>query len=173
MDEILNYWFETVGKSGWYRQSDALDQEIRVRFEPVLVQITAGESASWRDEPRGRLAEVIVLDQFSRNMYRGTKAAFATDALALALAQEAVRCGADHALTQDERAFLYMPYMHSESKQVHQTAVKLFSATDNLSFELRHKEIIDLFGRYPHRNAILDRESTAEEIEWMKHNKGF
>jgi uncharacterized protein (DUF924 family) len=112
-----------------------------------------------------------VLDQFSRNIYRNHANAFASDALALALAQTAVIAGADRDLVLDRRTFLYMPYMHSESSVIHQIALTLFNAPgmeNNYDFELRHKKIIDRFGRYPHRNSILGRDSTPEEIEFLK-----
>jgi uncharacterized protein (DUF924 family) len=119
----------------------------------------------------GRLAEIIVLDQFSRNMFRDTPAAFAQDALALVLAQEAVFSGADKLLSETQCSFLYMPFMHSESLVIHELAVELFSKPGlegNLDFEMRHKVIIEKFGRYPHRNNILQRESTEEEMEFLK-----
>lgn len=171
MKNVLEFWFDTVGSAGWYKKSDALDQQILEQFEPTLQQIVAGETAHWRDNPKGRLAEIIVLDQFSRNMYRDTPAAFATDPLALA--QEAVRCGADKSLNDQERAFLYMPYMHSESRKIHEQALILFLGLPNLGFEKKHKVIIDQFGRYPHRNEILGRTSTAKEIDWLATNDGF
>ena len=118
----------------------------------------------------GRLAEILVLDQFSRNVYRDTPRAFAQDALALALAQELVASGQDRSLPLAQRSFAYMPYMHSESALVHAQAVELFSQPgleDTLRFELRHKEIIDRFGRYPHRNALLGRESSPEELTFL------
>lgn len=138
--------------------------------------VARGETAEWRSKPAGRLAEVIVLDQFSRNMFRGSKEAFAYDERALALAEEAIRVGADKALSRTERRFLYMPYMHSESKEVHRRAVWLFLSLFDwrtFSYELLHKRIIDSFGRYPHRNEILGRASTAEEKEFVKTHKGF
>jgi uncharacterized protein (DUF924 family) len=118
-----------------------------------------------------RLAEIIVLDQFTRNIHRDSAAAFANDALALRLAEEAVAAGADLKLPVEERRFVYMPYMHSESAAVHETAMRLFATPGletNLEFERRHKAIIDRFGRFPHRNALLGRPSTAEEIEFLK-----
>ncbi len=121
-------------------------------------------------EPKGRLAELIILDQFSRNLYRGTWHAFATDTMALALAQEAVAAEADLALSPEERVFLYMPYMHSESKLIHEVAERLFRENgpkSNYDFELRHKAIIDRFGRYPHRNVMLGRQSTPEELAFL------
>ncbi|HNP37103.1 MAG TPA: DUF924 family protein [Woeseiaceae bacterium] len=173
MQNVLEFWFETLSPSDWYKKSDDLDRRIRTQFEPTLKTILAGETSDWRDSADGRLAEIIVLDQFTRNMYRGKPASFATDPLALALAQEAVRCGDDQDLDPDKRAFLYMPYMHSESPKVHEKALELFADLPNLEYEKRHKAIIDRFGRYPHRNEILGRTSTAEEIEWMATNKGF
>ena len=127
--------------------------------------------SAWRDTPHGRLAEIIVLDQFSRNLFRNSAKAFAQDGMALVLAQEAVRSGADAALMPQERVFLYMPYMHSESAAIHQTAVELFTRngiSDNLDYELKHKAIIDRFGRYPHRNAVLGRTSTPGEIAFLQ-----
>jgi len=118
----------------------------------------------------GRLAEIIVLDQFSRNIYRGTARAFAQDSLALALAQEAISQDLDKQLSPEQRSFLYMPFMHSESKLIHEFALKLFQRLGNqanLEYEIKHKIIIDRFGRYPHRNQILGRESTEEELSFL------
>ena len=173
MEEVIAFWFESLEPADWYRKSDELDERIRERFEPTFHQVVTGETSAWRDSPEGRLAEIIVLDQFSRNMFRGTPAAFATDPIALVLAQEAVRNGVDRELEGPKRPFLYMPYMHSESAKVHQLALQLFTDTPNLKYEVEHKAIIDRFGRYPHRNAVLGRTSTPEEVEWMKENKGF
>jgi uncharacterized protein (DUF924 family) len=125
---------------------------------------------AWRTTAEGRLAEIIVLDQFSRNVYRDTPRAFAQDVPALVLAQELVASGQDRSLSIAQRTFAYMPYMHSESALVHVQAVALFSQPgmeDNLNFELRHKAIIDRFGRYPHRNAVLGRPSTPEELAFL------
>ena len=118
----------------------------------------------------GRLAEIIVLDQLSRNLYRNSSLAFAQDSLALALAQEAITLKLDAALPPIQRSFLYMPFMHSESKLIHQYALKLFEDLGNpinLDFEQRHKEIIDRFGRYPHRNQVLGRNSSQEELDFL------
>ncbi len=132
---------------------------------------------AWRATPEGRLAEVLVLDQFSRNVYRDTPQAFAQDALALALAQELVTSGQDRSLPLAQRSFAYMPYMHSESALVHAQAALLFAQPgmeDTLRFEVRHKEIIDRFGRYPHRNALLGRSSTPEELAFLSEpGSGF
>lgn len=173
VEEILSYWFDTLKPKQWYEKSAALDSEISTRFESTLWAVVAGETDSWRDTAAGRLAEIIVLDQFSRNIFRDSPEAFAQDSLALALAQEAVRAGADQVLNDQQRPFIYMPYMHSESLQVHDQAMILFADTANLSFEVRHREIIEKFGRYPHRNKTLNRESSPAELEWMKSNSGF
>ena len=172
--DVLDFWFETLEPSDWYRRSDALDARIVERFEPTYRRAAVCELESWRDTAEGRLAEIIVLDQFSRNMFRDSGEAFAADPLALALSQEAVRAGADRALDEARRAFLYMPYMHSESARVHERALVLFAdLPENLEFEKKHKAIIDRFGRYPHRNAALGRESTSEEVRWLETNEGF
>jgi uncharacterized protein (DUF924 family) len=168
---IHDFWFKEISPSQHWKVDPALDQLIRDRFATLHAEANRCELFAWRREPAGRLAEIIVLDQFSRNVYRGTSVAFASDPLALVLAQEAVAVGADKALTPKERVFLYMPYMHSESKAIHEVALQLFEANgiqDNFEFERRHKAIIDQFGRYPHRNAILGRSSTEEEIEFLK-----
>ena len=136
----------------------------------LLERAAQAELQDWRSTAQGRLAEVIVLDQFSRNVYRDTARAFAQDALALVLAQELVASGQDRSLPLAQRSFAYMPYMHSESALVHAQAALLFDQPgmeDTLRFELRHKAIIDRFGRYPHRNTILGRESTAEELAFL------
>jgi uncharacterized protein (DUF924 family) len=168
---IHDFWFKEIAPSQHWKVDPAFDQLIRDRFSTLHQAANRCELFSWRREPIGRLAEIIVLDQFSRNLFRGTAAAFASDRLALALAQEAVATGADKALTPEERIFLYMPYMHSESTVIHEVALQLFEANgiqDNLEFERKHKTIIDQFGRYPHRNAILGRSSSEEEIEFLK-----
>ena len=173
MDDVIEFWFHTLKPSHWYKKSNDLDARIKQQFESTYHQIVAGETSAWRDTAEGRLAEIIVLDQFSRNMFRGSPLSFAADPLSLALAQEAVRNGDDKNLDDAKRAFLYMPFMHSESAKVHEQAMELFKDLSNLAFEKKHKAIIDRFGRYPHRNDILGRSSTPEEIEWMAENKGF
>ncbi len=169
--DVLNFWFDEITPEKWWKVDPGFDDLIRLRFLAVLEQAACGELYAWRCEPEGRLAEVIVLDQFSRNVFRNTSRAFAQDALALVLAQEAIAMGADTVLPQHQRVFFYMPFMHSESKLIHQWAEQLFrdnAPSDNYNFELRHKAIIDRFGRYPHRNEILGRLSTAEEIEFLR-----
>ena len=175
--EILTFWFEELEPPQWWKKDENLDRMIIERFADIHRRATLCELFTWRKVARGRLAEVIVLDQFSRNMFRGAPLSFAQDALALALAQEAIATGADKSLNQAERSFLYMPFMHSESMQIHEVATRLFRENGNensFDFELKHKAIIERFGRYPHRNDILGRQSTAEEIEFLKQpGSGF
>ncbi len=171
--EVLKFWFEEINPRLWFATDAAFDALLRERFLPLLMSAAQGELVDWRTEPKGRLAEIIVLDQFSRNIYRNTPAAFAQDPMALALSQEAVSVGVHQTLAPKECAFLLMPYMHSESRKIHVIAEALFrkfTPADNHDFELRHKAIIDRFGRYPHRNHVLGRESTAEEIEFLKQS---
>ena len=170
-DEILRFWFEETQPAQWWRVDAAFDSLIRERFGAVHDAAARGECYAWRHSTSGRLAEVIVLDQFSRNMFRGGAQAFACDPMALALAQEAVAGGHDQALPPARRAFLYLPYMHSESSLIHEVAEHLFAAPgleESYRIELQHKAIIERFGRYPHRNVALGRVSTAEELEFLK-----
>lgn len=169
--DIINFWFKEIDPSMQFAKDAQFDQLIRDRFLETYNSIVAGKTAGWRTTPEGRLAEIIVLDQFSRNMFRDSPKAFEADALALKLAKEAVQSGDDQKLPMDLRAFLYMPYMHSEDPKTHEQAVLLFSQSGleyNLKYEHMHKKIIDRFGRYPHRNAILGRTSTQEELNFLK-----
>jgi uncharacterized protein (DUF924 family) len=172
-DAVLKFWFEETTPGQWYATDTSFDRLITERFGETHRAATAGELAHWRDSAEGRLAEVIVLDQFSRNIYRDDPRSFASDVAALILAQEAIARGIGPALSATMRAFLYMPFMHSESAAIHQTALALFGEQDmenNLDFEIRHKTIIDRFGRYPHRNAILGRVSTTEELAFLQED---
>ena len=167
---ILDFWFEELTPKQHFVKDPALDETIRTRFGDTLEAAARCELFAWRTTTEGRLAEIIVLDQLSRNVYRDTPRAFGQDALALVLAQELVASTQDRSLPSAQRAFAYMPYMHSESALVHTLAVTLFSQPgmdSNLDFELRHKTIIDRFGRFPHRNAILGRTSSAEELAFL------
>lgn len=168
--QVLDFWFDPENKEFWFSKSDEFDLELEEKFGHTLQQAMQCELWTWRETAEGRLAEIIVLDQFSRNLFRDHPASFAQDPLALSLAQEAVRLDLDQQLAPDQRCFMYMPFMHSESKIIHAQALQLFEALGNpinLDFELKHKTIIDRFGRYPHRNQILERESTPEEVEFL------
>jgi uncharacterized protein (DUF924 family) len=176
-ESVLQFWFHEITPKQWWTKDAAFDHLLAERFSALLQQAAAAELHQWRTTAAGRLAEIIVLDQFSRNIYRDTARAFAQDAMALVLAQEAVTSGALPQLNSDERSFLLMPYMHSESQVVHREAERLFkqhTPEQSYQFELKHKLIIDRFGRYPHRNAILGRESSAEEITFLQQpGSGF
>lgn len=169
--DVLEFWFEEVEPASHWRKDPQFDRLIERRFGDLHQAACACELYSWRDQALGRLAEVIVLDQFSRNIYRDSAAAFTQDSLALVLAQEAVSQGVAAQIPAQQRAFLYLPFMHSESVIIHHRAVELFAEPgmeENYRFELRHKAIIDRFGRYPHRNAILGRCSTPEELTFLQ-----
>lgn len=169
--DILSFWFEEIQPKDWWIKSESFDQTIHSRFGDYHEAASSGELYEWRNSAQGVLAEVIILDQFSRNIYRNSAKAFAYDPQALTLSQFAVLLKLDEELSLSERQFLYMPYMHSESKSIHQQAVPLFKALGadkGYDFELKHKEIIDRFGRYPHRNELLGRQSTSEELEFLK-----
>jgi uncharacterized protein (DUF924 family) len=175
--DILDFWFATDTQAFWFAKSTDFDQNLTNRFQTTLKQAAASELWRWRTSAQGRLAEIIILDQFSRNIYRDTAQAFAQDAQALSLAQEAIHLELDQHLKPEYRRFLYMPFMHSESKLIHQQGLALFSAlgdANSSNYELKHKQIIDRFGRYPHRNAILGRSSTPEELEFLQQpNSSF
>lgn len=168
---VLSFWFDEVDRKSWWLARANFDALIRSRFGETLRRASQGELCRWRDHAEGRLAEIIVLDQFSRNIHRGSPAAFAQDPMALTLAQCAIAEGAHHGLAVARRNFLLMPWMHSESSAVHEAGEHLFrehASKRTLNVELRHKAIIDRFGRYPHRNEILGRQSTVEELAFLK-----
>lgn len=189
-EEVLTFWFGTLDDAGradaehsarWWSKSDAFDQEIRERFGALHEQVLGGEHEGWLESARGRLAYVIVLDQLSRNMFRGTARMYVGDARALEVAEEGIARGVDRELVFAERAFLYMPLMHSEALATQERSVEIFrawrqelpdeqrSALDGpLDFAVQHRDIVRRFGRFPHRNALLGRESTAEELEFLK-----
>jgi uncharacterized protein (DUF924 family) len=168
--DILHFWFEELSAKQHFSKDAALDASMASRFGVTLEAAACGELFAWRASPQGRLAEILVLDQFSRNIHRDTPRAFAQDAVALVLAQELVASGLDHSLPAPQRAFAWMPYMHSESALVQAEGIVLFTQLeqdDTLRFALHHQSIIQRFGRFPHRNALLGRDSTAEERAFL------
>ena len=175
--DIISFWFQEIDPKAWWVKDIKFDQLVKTRFLSTLQAACNDELIEWRVCPEGRLAEIIVLDQFSRNIYRDLPAAFENDATALALAQEAILNRCDKELPPGKRAFLYMPLMHSESPFIHIQAERLFKQKgmeSSYEFELKHKAIIDRFGRYPHRNTILGRISTPEEEVFLQQpNSSF
>lgn len=186
---VLDFWFDTANKPFWFDENDEFDQKIRDKFSGLWQTAIRGECASWRRAEAetstnnaitslaGRLAEIIVIDQFSRNLCRGQACAFAQDGMALVLAQETIKQPYFNTLPTEWRKFTIMPFMHSESAAIHERYLPYFEQLQDeitLDVEHRHKDIIDRFGRYPHRNDTLNRESTPEEKEFLKQpNSSF
>ncbi|RPA60968.1 DUF924 domain-containing protein [Aerococcus agrisoli] len=169
--DILDFWFEDLTSAQWFTKDVQLDAYIAAHFGDMHAAVTKGETYAWRATIQGRLAEIIVLDQFSRNLFRNDPRAYAYDGMALVLAQEACLQAEIHELPTVQRAFIYMPFMHSESLKIHQKAVEYFSKPGMESFleaEKLHYQMLEAFGRYPHRNDVLARASTPEEIKYLK-----
>ena len=176
--DVLDFWFAPENADLLFEKNDDFDSEIRQRFGKTWEAACAGLLWEWRDNPYGRLAEIIVLDQFSRNLCRGDEKSFTQDTMALVLAQELYQLPEfDEEFSVQEKCFAMMPFMHSESKTVHKWALTIFQEIgneNNLYCEKLHKNIIDKFGRYPHRNEVLGRETTAEEAEFLtQENSSF
>ncbi len=179
-EKVLAFWFGREGEPGygeargeWFRKDDAFDAEVRDRFGVLYEEAAAGNLEGWKDEARSCLALVIVLDQFPRNMFRGDPRTHATDGEALAASKHAVERAYDRELAPLERVFLYMPFMHSEGLEDQRRCVEIFEAMGEagemyLKYAVAHKEIVERFGRFPHRNALLGRASTPEEVEFLK-----
>lgn len=189
-EDVLDHWFGQLDGSGradeehgrrWWQKDPEFDRSLRERFSALHAVLLGGGLREWRAEPRGLLATVIVLDQWSRNMFRGTAGMFAADELALQTALEGIALGYDARLPLDMKVFLYMPLMHSERVEVQRRCVELFEALvkatsgeaaegleKNLDFARQHLVIVERFGRFPHRNAVLGRASTPDEVEFLK-----
>lgn len=168
--DIIDFWFSPEVKPLWFKKSAEFDRQIEQRFYRTYQLAKTGTLDDWRNVPQSTLASIIVLDQFPRNMFRGTSEAFATDAKAVGLTKYAIARNYQQHLTDEQQAFLYMPLMHSEDIADQDLCVELFTKlgrVDNLKFALKHQEIIDRFGRFPHRNEILGRESTPAEKEFL------
>ena len=186
---VLDFWFDKNNEAYWFEQNDRFDKQIQDKFGGIWEAAKQGECVTWRIAESsldgnssitalaGRLAEIIVLDQFSRNLCRGQASAFAQDGMALALAQEAIQQPYFDILPMQWRRFILIPFMHSESAMIHKRYLPLFEQLDDantLDFEHRHKQIIDQFGRYPHRNEVLNRDSTEDEKNFLKQpNSSF
>lgn len=183
--EVLDFWFlpadhpnHRQSRREWFHKDPAFDAEIAERFGRLVERALSGDLVEWERTSHGRLARILLLDQFTRNIYRDSARAFAGDPLALACAQRAIAVGEDRGLTVCERWFVYLPFEHSEELAMQEVSVSLFLAlldqhsnVDTASaydYALRHEAVIRRFGRFPHRNAVLFRESTREEIEFLK-----
>lgn len=168
---VIQFWFLDHGKDDWFGGKPDFDAELAEQFADLHPAVARGEAWAWRETPEGRLAEIIVLDQFSRQLHRNSAEAFAQDKMALVLAQEAIATGADDAVPREWAAFIYMPFMHAESLVIQDEGVKLFKAhgdADQLDFMRKHRDTIARFGRFPKRNVALGRESTPEELAYME-----
>ena len=175
IDEVLRFWFDELNADAWFRKDERVDALMLERFAAIHARVSAMQPEDLAN-PDACLAAVIVLDQFSRNMFRGSPGAFASDTLALSIARRALEAGFDRDMDKNHRLFLYMPFQHSENLLMQQRCVELFAALNDselLGYAHGHKEIIDRFGRFPHRNAILGRASSSEELEFMKTHRGF
>tara|TARA_R110002110_G_scaffold376568_2_gene586810 strand:- start:319507 stop:320061 length:555 start_codon:yes stop_codon:yes gene_type:complete len=173
-DEVLDFWFNETDRQNWFERSDDFDQIIRDRFSEAVETARGGGFAEWHETARGCLAVIILIDQLSRNIYRDSPLAWSADDVSLTRTKQAIARAFDTELGIDERKFLYMPLMHSEVLADQEKCVELFRAlvTDeddvSLDFAIRHRDIIARFGRFPHRNEILGRESTPEELKFLK-----
>ena len=170
-EQVLAYWYSELSSKDWFVKNEVVDQAIAERFKGLHERLAHEARGGGYDTGHDALAAVIVLDQFPRNMYRGSPRSFASDAQALAISAAAIEDGLDKGLSIGERQFLYMPHMHSEDAAVQARCVRLFGSFNNdqlLDFAVRHKQIIDRFGRFPHRNEVLGRQSTPEELAFLQ-----
>lgn len=175
--DVLHFWFQELSRQQWFVVSAEIDRAIGERFGATHLALARGEVASWRETPEQRLAAIIVLDQFSRNIYRGTPLAFAADWIALREARLAIDAGADQAVPAEYRTFFYLPFEHSETLSDQERSVELFQAlgdAEYLDYAERHLAVIREFGRFPHRNGLVGRESTSAELDYLsKPGAGF
>ncbi len=171
--EVLQFWFVELLPENWFGSSDEIDRQIENRFGALLAQASEGGCDDWADSPRGLLALVIVLDQFSRNIHRDSARAYAQDEAAQDLVLKAIDKGWDDKLGLDQRQFLYMPLMHAEDRELQRLCVQKFEALEKSAREItgfaeRHRDIVERFGRFPYRNEVLGRSSTEEEREFIE-----
>lgn len=175
--DVLDFWYDPANQPFWFKKSATFDEAVRQRLGDAHAAAAAGRLDNWRTTPEGALALVILLDQVPRNIHRGTARAFATDGAALAIAAAAIDDGLDRQLDSDQRLFLYLPLEHSEELEDQERSVALFTAIGNArltDYAVRHRDIIARFGRFPHRNALLGRASTAEELRFLEEpNSSF
>ena len=175
VSEVLRFWFEELTDDDWFERKDATDEAIRSRFEALHAELTPRAPSMSFDDADTALAAILVFDQFPRNMFRGQAQAFATDDMAAAIARKAVEKGFDMEVPERRRLFFYMPLMHSENVADLEHCVSLISALpgDLVKHAIEHRDIVARFGRFPHRNRVLGRESTAAEHDFLAGHKGF
>lgn len=174
--DVRDFWFSDRMRPYWFQKSDEIDRQIIQLFGETYEAAHGGRLTYWQESPADTLSLAITLDQFPRNMFRGSSRSFESDDLALTVAQRAVDRGEDQQLSPDERQFLYLPFMHSEEPDVQERSVRLYEALGNqhsLHFAREHRDIVTRFGRFPHRNLVLGRENTPEETEFLKTHDGF
>jgi uncharacterized protein (DUF924 family) len=177
-EKVLSFWLDETDPKQWYNSPKSLDNAIRQEFYPTWVSIMDGKFGMWLTYPSGSLAYILVLDQFSRNMFRGTSKAFSSDLIALAAAKQAIKHKFDLAIDAPGRQFFYLPLMHSESLQDQERCIRLMhermplEGMNNLLHARAHREVIRKFGRFPTRNEALSRKNTAHEADYMK-NGGY
>jgi len=173
--EVIRFWFEELGEAHWFTKSDHIDAQIRDRFLTLHERLVTCDGLAVT-APRLILALVIVLDQFSRNLYRDNPRAFSADSIARRLSRTAIEQGFDVAMTREDRYFLYLPFEHSEDRKDQALALTLIERLANeewTRYAMAHKVVIDRFGRFPHRNAVLNRLSTADEMAFLKKRMDF
>jgi len=174
--DIVSYWYSDKVRKQWFSSTPELDAEILGKFEQIWVDAAQGNLIAWRSTPLGSLALVLIFDQFPLNMFRGEAKSFQTESDAIMVAREAINNNFDTQLSKQQLAFLFMPFMHSEQLEDQDMAVELFRQNDlksNLKFAEHHRVIVKKFGRFPHRNGILGRESTKEEQEYLQSKGAF
>lgn len=176
-EDVIQFWFVEHDMEDRFGGKPEFDDALRAEFADTHPRVAVGEAWQWRATPDGRLAEIIVLDQFSRQLHRGSARAFAQDPMATALAQEAISAGADHLVAPERRVFFYMPFMHAESLVIQEEGMILFAplGDEMVQYMTGHRDCIARFGRFPFRNAVLGRQSSPDELAYMAEHadRGF
>lgn len=175
-ETIIEYWYSNRIKKQWFNSTEKLDQEIKDNYEVVWKNAIRGEYNDWKESTEGCLALAIIFDQFPLNMFRGEMESFSTEGMAIRITKHAIEKGYDETINKDHVAFLYMPLMHSENLEDQELSVSLFKKAglpDNEKFAMHHRDIVKQFGRFPHRNKILQRESSQDEIDYLNSDNAF
>lgn len=173
---LLDFWFSEETKAKWFNSTPEFDQALTDQYLSVWQAAKNGQLKHWQSSAAGSLALIIILDQLPLNMFRGQPQSFATEAMSRDVAAHAIQQGHDQQLTDLQKAFIYLPYMHSEDMADQERSVELFEnagLTDNLKWAKHHRDIVKRFGRFPHRNAVLSRESSQEEIDYLNSKESF